>query len=82
LVTIRTRVPADLAVPAAQAVADELIAVLNKHDRDVAGPALSMVFSFMLLEFGEHDGDMRKLAEILKDVGELIAKYRAAIRRH
>jgi hypothetical protein len=84
MVAIRTRVciPTDFAVPAAQAVADELIAVLNKHDRDVAGPALSMVFSFMLLEFGEHDGDMAKLSAILKDVGEIITKYRAAIRRH
>jgi len=84
MVAIRTRVrvPADFAVPAAQAVADELIAVLNKHDRDVAGPALSMVFSFMLLEFGEHDGDMAKLTEILKDVGEIITKYHAAKRRH
>ena len=80
MVTLRARLPDDIAVPAAKAVADELIAVLNEHDRDVAGPALSMVFSFMLLEFGEHD--MAKLSAILRDVSELITKYRAAIRRH
>jgi hypothetical protein len=80
MVAIRTRLPDDLAVPAAKAVADQLIAVLNEHDRDVAGPALMMVFSFMLLEFGEHD--MAKLSVILRDVSELITKYRAAIRRH
>ena len=49
MVTIRARLPDDIAVPAAKAVADKLIALLNEHDRDVAGPALSMVFSFMLL---------------------------------
>jgi hypothetical protein len=81
MVSIRTRVPED-AIPVVKALADELIGVLNQHDRDVAGPALTMVFSFMLLEFGEHDGDMGTLAEILKDVGELITKYRAAIRKH
>jgi hypothetical protein len=76
------RLPDDFAVPAAKAVADDLIAILNEHGREVAGPALSMVFSFMLLEFGGHSEDMAKLSEILQDVSKLITKYGAAIHRH
>jgi hypothetical protein len=76
------RLPDDIVVPAAKAVADELIAILNEHGREVAGPALSMVFSFMLLEFGGHSEDMGKLSEVLRDVGELVTKYGAATKQH
>jgi hypothetical protein len=82
MVTIRTRLPDDIAVPAAKVVADEIISILNEHGREVAGPALTMVFSFMLLEFGGHSEDMGKLSEVLRDVGELVTKYGAAIHRH
>jgi hypothetical protein len=70
-----------MAVPAAKALADDLLVLLNEHGREVAGPALGIAFSFMLLEFGGHSEDMGKLSEILRDVSELITKYGAAIER-
>ena len=82
MVAIRTRLPDDIAVPAVKALADELLSLLNEHGREVAGPALSMTFSFMLLEFGGHSDDMAKLSEILRDVGELVTRYGAAVPRH
>jgi hypothetical protein len=66
----------------AKVLADKIIAMLNEYEGNVAGPALCCAFSFLLLEFGGHDGDLGKLSEILRDVGALVTRYHAAIPRH
>ena len=67
---------------AVTALANELIARLNHHERAIIGPALSMVFAFTILELGGHAEDMAKLSEILRDIASLVTKYNAAIPRH
>jgi len=82
LVTTRMRLPSDIAAPAeVTALAQELIAILNTHDRAIVGPAVSMLFAFTIFEFGRAD-DMKALDQILRDVAEIVTRHGAAIPRH
>ena len=82
MVAIRQTLSDDAALPEVKALADELIAIVNRHDSKIAGPAVSMLFSFMILECAGRGTDMAALSAILADVADIITKYGAAIPRH
>jgi hypothetical protein len=65
-----------------KALADELIAIVNRYDSRIAGPAVSMLFSFVILECAGRGSDMAALSAILADVSQIITRYGAAIPRH
>jgi hypothetical protein len=83
MVAIRTRLSADTDVPAeVKALADELIAIVNRHDSRIACPAASMLFAFVILESAGRGDDMSVLNQILLDVCAIITEYEAVIPRH
>jgi hypothetical protein len=83
MVAIRPSLSDDTAAPAeVKALANELIAIVNRHDSRIAGPAVSMLFSFVILECAGRGSDMAALSQILQDVSQIITRYGAAIPRH
>jgi hypothetical protein len=83
MVTVRTHWSADTpALADVKALADELVAVLEGHNSEVIGPAMSMAFLFTVLELGKHNGDMEVLSRMMEDLSAFVVRYGAATVRH
>jgi hypothetical protein len=62
-----------------QALANQLIGILNQYDADVAGPAIGIAFGFTICELGGCADDVRAVDRMMQDVRALVLKYGAAV---
>ena len=60
-----------------QALADEIVALLDKYDREVVNAAVVMVFAFLLLGSGKHTEDRTKLGPLLREINRSLRSMAA-----
>jgi hypothetical protein len=80
MVRLSARWPANVS-PDAKRLADELINVLQGHDAEVMGPALSVVFAFTMCSIAGRAEDQTSLDQMMSDLTSLILKHGAATTR-
>jgi len=81
MVKLSTRWP-DTVPPDVKRLADELISVLQGHSAEVMGPALSVVFAFVMCSIAGRAEDEASLDQMMADLTSVIVKYGAANMRN